>query len=520
MTDKLYLLDYPEVQDETTYGVKKPAATTALLNQLKRGTTLINYLGHGSSTVWAQEYILKMERDISLIETGMKLPLWIAGTCSWGQFDDINAICMPEALINKTDDGGIAILTPTRATYGDQNVALISSFLNKLFTNGDIKCIRVGTALQQVYIGANSNTEKFMFFGDPALYLALPYQKAVFDKLPSDTLVALQKVTLTGQVDQTTPAFNGAGIINVFDSDQYVTRYYLDNNKKSQSLSYTLPGDPIFRGNLNITDNAFTSRFFIPKDLNYKNLYGRIKIYGWDTEFGSDLVGCYDSLKFSGSIQHQDTVGPNINIGFENMDFMSGDVITADTELKISIWDPLGINIAGKLGHDIILMFDDDDNLTYKMTEDFVYDTDSDSSGLITTPLPDLSSGYHKVSVKAWDNANNYSIAATDFNLTISDKLTLEKVANFPNPFHNETDFVFYLTQPGQVKITIYTIRGVQIKIIPNETILTPGFHQIHWNGYDDFGDEIARGIYLYKIQVLSTDSNQKDTYIGKMVKS
>jgi len=91
---------------------------------------------------------------------------------------------------------------------------------------------------------------------------------------------------------------------------------------------------------------------------------------------------------------------------------------------------------------------------------------------------------------------------------------------NFPNPFNRETDFVFYLTQPGQVKISIYTIRGLRIKTVTDHTILSPGFHQISWDGYDDFGDEIGRGIYLYKIQVNSPDSNQKDTYIGKMVKS
>jgi hypothetical protein len=34
ITDKLYLLEYPEVQDASLYGVKKPAATEALLAQL------------------------------------------------------------------------------------------------------------------------------------------------------------------------------------------------------------------------------------------------------------------------------------------------------------------------------------------------------------------------------------------------------------------------------------------------------------------------------------------------------
>jgi len=519
ITDKLYLLEYPEVQDVSSNWVKKPAATEAILNQLKRGTTLINYLGHGSSTVWAQEEVLKMDRDIGLIEAGMKLPLWIAGTCSWGQFDDINTICMPEALINKNSDGAIAILTPTRPTTGTQNASFIGNFIKKMFPSGEISRTRLGALIQNIYNGTNENQEKYVLFGDPALYLALPYQKATFDKMPRDTLAALEKVSVTGRA-VSEQNFNGDGIINVFDSDRYVTRYYLDDAKVTQNLSYTLSGETLYRGNLKIENSEFSSRFYIPKDLSYMNLFGRIKVYGWNTSAMSDFAGCYDSLLFTGTTQFDDTSGPQIVIGFEGMDFKSGDIVAPDAKIKVSIMDPVGINIAGKLGHDITFRFDNDNDLIFEMTEDFVYDVNSDSSGVITSDLPNLSPGIHQITVKAWDNANNYATATAEFILASSDKLKLERVVNFPNPFASTTDFVFYLTQPGQVKITIYTIRGLKIKTILSDEILPPGFHQVNWDGCDDFGDEIARGIYLYKVQVQSSDSNQKDTFIGKMVKS
>ncbi|MFH1214530.1 MAG: type IX secretion system sortase PorU, partial [Candidatus Neomarinimicrobiota bacterium] len=520
ITNKLYLLEYPEVQDATSYGVKKPAATQALMDQLKRGTTIINYLGHGSPTVWAQEYVLYMDRDIGLIDTDGQLPFWIAGTCSWGQFDDINSTCMPEALIARTDDGGIAALAATRPTYGSPNASFISSMLQKLFPGGRIARVRLGTLLQMTLNGQDENNEKYILFGDPALYLALPYQKAEFDKMPSDTLSALKNVAITGRAKDANPDFNGAGIINVFDSDQYVTRYYLTGAGVSSSLSYTLPGEVLFRGNLNIASGAFTSSFFIPKDLNYQNLFGRIKLYGWDNTSGSELSGCYDSLKFTGNSVEIDTIGPEIKIGFEDMNFVTGDIVTSTKKLEIKIEDEHGINIAGQLGHDISVQFDEDKDLLYKMTTDFVYDTDSDSSGTILSALPDLSAGVHQISVKAWDNANNYTTATADFTLTSSEKLHLEKVVNYPNPFRDETDFVFFLTQAGQVKITVYTIRGLRIKTIDGDEMLTAGFHQINWDGRDDFGDEIARGIYIYKIQVQSSELDQKDSYIGKMVKS
>jgi hypothetical protein len=42
--------------------------------------------------------------------------------------------------------------------------------------------------------------------------------------MDNDTLAALEKVSVIGQT-LSAETFNGKGILNVFDSDQYVTRY-------------------------------------------------------------------------------------------------------------------------------------------------------------------------------------------------------------------------------------------------------------------------------------------------------
>ena len=46
--EKIYMLEYPEVNDASAYGVIKPDATEAVFNALKNGTSIINYIGHGS----------------------------------------------------------------------------------------------------------------------------------------------------------------------------------------------------------------------------------------------------------------------------------------------------------------------------------------------------------------------------------------------------------------------------------------------------------------------------------------
>ena len=43
------MLEYPEVSDASAYGVVKPDATEALFKSLNNGTSIINYIGHGSA---------------------------------------------------------------------------------------------------------------------------------------------------------------------------------------------------------------------------------------------------------------------------------------------------------------------------------------------------------------------------------------------------------------------------------------------------------------------------------------
>ena len=60
-TEKLYMMEYPEVGDASAYGVVKPDATNALLNSINNETALISYIGHGSPTQLAQEKLLVLD---------------------------------------------------------------------------------------------------------------------------------------------------------------------------------------------------------------------------------------------------------------------------------------------------------------------------------------------------------------------------------------------------------------------------------------------------------------------------
>jgi flagellar hook assembly protein FlgD len=105
---------------------------------------------------------------------------------------------------------------------------------------------------------------------------------------------------------------------------------------------------------------------------------------------------------------------------------------------------------------------------------------------------------------------NNYPGLEKIFEVT--DEVKLLDVYNYPNPFTDNTNFTFQLTQiPDELKIKIYTVAGRLIKVIETDgSQLKTNFNTIAWDGRDADGDIIANGVYLYKIIARSDDSTSE----------
>ncbi len=71
---------------------------------------------------------------------------------------------------------------------------------------------------------------------------------------------------------------------------------------------------------------------------------------------------------------------------------------------------------------------------------------------------------------------------------------------NFPNPFNNRTTITFAIPEETTVSIIIYNGMGQKIKTLLNSAVLSPGYHQVQWNGENGFGERIATGIYFYQM--------------------
>lgn len=97
----------------------------------------------------------------------------------------------------------------------------------------------------------------------------------------------------------------------------------------------------------------------------------------------------------------------------------------------------------------------------------------------------------------------------------VSSRLKIINVYNYPNPFSEKTNFTFRLTRiPQELSIKIYTVTGRLIKEIKANTLnLKTDFNFIVWDGKDNDGDQVANGIYLYKIILRDKDQTFSVTH-------
>ena len=80
---------------------------------------------------------------------------------------------------------------------------------------------------------------------------------------------------------------------------------------------------------------------------------------------------------------------------------------------------------------------------------------------------------------------------------------------NYPNPFNPETTIEYSLAESCNVTLKIYNIAGRLIKTLIDE-YQTAGSYSITWYGDNEVGEEIASGVYFYRIQVADFVSTKK----------
>lgn len=527
--NKLYADSYRQIS--TPGGEKYPGLTEDLNKVMFQGALTVNYLGHGGSKGWAQERFLDLN-DIDGWSNNSNLPLLVTATCSFTGYDDPTFVTAGERAFLNPNGGVIGLMTTVRAVFASENERLTRSVFDRIFEKEDGRTIPFGDVMlrgKNVQSGNNqSNERKFSLIGDPSMRIAIPMHKVetlsingnALDTIPRDTIHALDQVTVSGQItdqnDQLLSDFNGRVFVKVFDKVNSIRT--LANDPGSNVTDFKSQKNLIFTGVASVTNGLFNIKFVVPRDIDYSFGTGKISYYATN-DSSEDAGGFFTNFIVGGTNPDGvvDNEPPTVEVFMDTENFVLGGVTTPDPVLLVNLSDNLGINVAGtSIGHDLTGILDQDNNNAFALNDFYEAKIDDYTQGTVRFPLFNLATGRHEITVKAWDVANNSAEGFTEFIVAETQNLALEQVLNYPNPFTTNTQFMFEHNLPGQlldVQVRIFTVSGKLVKSINATGIISDGnsVRNINWDGKDDFGSDIARGVYLYKVKAAPADNSSID---------
>lgn len=526
--DKIYIVTYPAVI--TPQGRRKPGANVDIIKSWNEGRLLINYVGHGSTDLWAHEHIFVRDEAVAQLKNKGKYPIMTIASCDISRWDDPYLISMGEQLVYIANKGVISSVGSVRPVFSTPNAILNNTLWNTfMFTKDTLNLpLRFGKSL---YITKNQlpfisdNDMKFCIIGDPAMRISIPQYFTRIDSInntsTNDTahIKALQRVKVTGSILRPDSTFwndfNGSIHVKIFDVDRdmdvidFVIYHF----------RFKLDGGIIFTGRTQVVNGKWSVEFIVPKDISYTKGTGKILTYFYDNiNEGSGFSNMFviDGIDSTAVV---DTTGPEIKLFLDSRNFRSGDIINQNSKIIADFFDESGINLTGTIGHKIEAIFNNDESKKIDLTQ-YYNSVSGFQYGTLEYPLENLTDGKYTLRVKAWDTYNNPSSTEVEFVVKGSSSLYIADIYNYPNPFKDNTSFIFKhnLDSPIDVEIKIYTVSGKLIKEVKRNNI-NEKYVQIDWDGKDSDGDAIANGVYLYKLIVKTVDGNFTNSSIHKLAK-
>lgn len=518
--DKIYLDAYQQVSGAG--GQRYPDVNDEINRKIKRGWLIWNYIGHGGELGLALERILTIP-EINAWTNINNMPFFVTATCEFTRFDNPGLTSAGELVFLNPNGGGIGLLTTTRLVYSGPNAQLNTSFYNHVFTKENGKTFPIGEICRKTKnaVSHNINNRSFCLIGDPAMRLNFPIQNAITTRINgqafnglSDTLKALSKVTIDGIItDQNgNKITNYNGIITPTVFDKAITLNTLGQDPSSNVREFQLQRNVIYRGRASVVNGDFSFTFVVPKDIRFEFGEGKISYYALNNINLEDAAGA-DKITVGGLSSNPivDNEGPEIRLYMNDETFVFGGTTDENPDMLAFVSDESGINTVGTgIGHDISAVLDGNTDKTIVLNDYYVADLDDYTRGTIRYPFFNLEDGLHTLRLKVWDVANNSAEAYTEFVVVRSAELALNHVLNYPNPFTTNTDFYFEHNQPGlplDVQIQVFTVSGKIVKTLETSFQNSSARSQpINWDGRDEYGDKIGRGVYVYRVKVRTSD--------------
>jgi hypothetical protein len=532
-------------QESSSVGDRYPKVNKAIKDAIEVGAIVVNYFGHGGEDGLAKERIFD-KFDAQEVNNICKFNLFITVTCEYTKFDDPNRDTAGEFTFWNKNGGAIALITTTRQIFVTVGEAYNETLDDYLFAFESDDYPTIGEVLRLTKTDnsvAGSSQKRLVFLiGDPAMKIAIPKPNIRLTRVNDvditqsiDTLKALSYTKMAGEVVDVNgnllSSYKGTLTATVFD--KRIARQTLANDGISNSngqiiLDFTTLGEVLFKGQASVENGQFEFDFIVPRDIGIPVGNGKVSFYAKSSNSLSDQTGANFDIQIGGINENapEDNIGPVINLFMNDDNFVSGGITNESPTLLAKLQDDNGINTASGIGHDITAILDGDETNPIVLNDYYQANIDDYTNGVVTYPFRDLEPGIHTLTLKAWDVYNNSAIAEIQFIVYDKDEeLVINNVLNYPNPFVNYTEFWFNHNSidPLDVSVQIFTVSGKLVRTLNGQTTggskaVSSLSKDIVWDGRDDFGDKIGKGVYVYKLKVRSNRLNKQVEKIQKLV--
>lgn len=215
-----------------------------------------------------------------------------------------------------------------------------------------------------------------------------------------------------------------------------------------------------------------------------------------------------------------DNEHPILDVTFNGKHILNGDIVAPTSEILISLKDEnpflimndisdttlFGVYITNPDGVQTRIPFVDGLGNTVMQ---WIPAESNHKRFKILYPAYFEKNGKYTLFVQGSDRSGNLS-GDIEFRITfeVIHESMITYMMNYPNPFSTSTRFVFTLTGdevPDEMIIQIMTVTGRVVREITEDQIgpiqIGRNISAYAWDGKDEFGDQLANGVYLYRVK-------------------
>jgi len=144
------------------------AAHQQVMDGINRGPLLVNYVGHGSTSIWLDD--LLTPSSVAALQNGNRLPLFIMMTCLNGYFIDPDPAftSLAEDLLDAPNGGAVAVWSSTGETIPEPQAQMNTAFYRLLFSQPSLTLGDLAVKASQAASDPDVR-QTWVMLGDPTM---------------------------------------------------------------------------------------------------------------------------------------------------------------------------------------------------------------------------------------------------------------------------------------------------------------------------------------------------------------